>query len=103
MIIKCYEFHLLRRGVYIPCMFMGNVKDTIVCFTCNFVNDFTSLLCSGAFCAVSPFRYFSSLGEEKVRLILSVVSSYDVIIDCLTTTVSRQMRTVARFKRKNDI
>lgn len=84
MIIKCYEFHLPRR-----CMFHeGNVEDTIVCFTCNFVNDFTSLSCSFAFCRLSSV--FMRFGDgKKARLILSVMLGYDVIIDCLTTTVSR--------------
>lgn len=34
------------------------------------------------------------VGEGKMRLTLSVVLGYDVIIDCLTTTVSRRMRIV---------
>jgi hypothetical protein len=81
------------------CMLVGgNVKDTIVCFTCNFVNDFTSLLCSFAFCRLSGLL-LNALGEEaKARLILSVVLRYGVIIDCLTTTASRWIRIVERFE-----
>lgn len=74
------------------------------CFSCNFVNDFSSVLCSLALCAVCRLWVLLRRGRRKSAIILSVMlDDYDVLIDCLTTTVPRWTRISERFEARNDI